>query len=403
MPEIAGMTFYQICWYFLIYSVIGWMLEVIYHAVALGKVINRGFLNGPVCPVYGFGMLAVFAMINTLGSFGGSLGSNQDTNVWVLFISGTVLASAVELIAGWLLLHLFHARWWDYSDKPFNLGGYICPQFSLLWGIGAVLVVRVFHPGIDQMSAGAIPERIGWPVLGICYGLYIADLIVTVLIVIGLNKKLAELDDLRRRMRIVSNAMSETIAEQAISTTVFVEKQQVQASLAKAELKDMAASARAEARDRAASARAEAASLASSARSSAAATASSMKSTAAAGVSSAKSAVTAGAASAKTAVAAGAASAKTAVAAGASSAKSAVTAGTSSARSAVSAGISSARSAAATHMSEAQSTLVQRSLALKRSLTKHRIFGARRLLKAFPNMRHSKYAEALKELLEDLK
>ncbi len=337
MPEIAGMTFYQICWYFLIYSVIGWMLEVIYHAVALGKVINRGFLNGPVCPVYGFGMLAVFAMINTLGSFGGSLGSNQDTNVWVLFISGTVLASAVELIAGWLLLHLFHARWWDYSDKPFNLGGYICPQFSLLWGIGAVLVVRVFHPGIDQMSAGAIPERIGWPVLGICYGLYIADLIVTVLIVIGLNKKLAELDDLRRRMRIVSNAMSETIAEQAISTTVFVEKQQVQASLAKAELKDMAASARAEARDRAASA------------------------------------------------------------------KSAVTAGTSSARSAVSAGISSARSAAATHMSEAQSTLVQRSLALKRSLTKHRIFGARRLLKAFPNMRHSKYAEALKELLEDLK
>lgn len=315
MPVIAGMTLYQICWYFLIYSVIGWVIEVIYHAVTLGKVINRGFLNGPVCPVYGFGMLAVFAMINTLGSFGGSLSSSQETNVWVIFISGTVLASAVELIAGWLLLHLFHARWWDYSDKPFNLGGYICPQFSLLWGMGAVLVVRVFHPGIERMSAAAIPERIGWPVLGVCYVLYIADLIVTVLIVIGLNKRLAELDELRRRMRIVSNAMSETIAEQAISTTVFVEKQQVQASLAKAEFKDRTASARSDAKEIA----------------------------------------------------------------------------------------SSVKSSAAARVNEAQSALVQRSRALKKALTKHRIFGARRLLKAFPNMRHSQYAEALKELFEDLK
>ena len=63
---ICGMTYYQICWYFLIYSFGGWALEVVYHAVACGKVINRGFLNGPVCPVYGFGVLSVFAMINTI-------------------------------------------------------------------------------------------------------------------------------------------------------------------------------------------------------------------------------------------------------------------------------------------------------------------------------------------------
>ena len=62
---ICGMTYYQICWYFLIYSFGGWALEVVYHAVACGKVINRGFLNGPVCPVYGFGVLSVFAMMNT--------------------------------------------------------------------------------------------------------------------------------------------------------------------------------------------------------------------------------------------------------------------------------------------------------------------------------------------------
>ena len=57
---ICGMTYYQICWYFLLYSFGGWVVEVIFHAVALGKVVNRGFLNGPVCPVYGFGVLSVF-------------------------------------------------------------------------------------------------------------------------------------------------------------------------------------------------------------------------------------------------------------------------------------------------------------------------------------------------------
>ena len=63
---IFSMTYYQICWYFLFYSFCGWVLEVIFHAVALGKIVNRGFLNGPVCPVYGFGALAVFSLTGYL-------------------------------------------------------------------------------------------------------------------------------------------------------------------------------------------------------------------------------------------------------------------------------------------------------------------------------------------------
>ena len=120
---ICGMTYYQICWYFLIYSFGGWALEVVYHAVACGKVINRGFLNGPVCPVYGFGVLSVFAMINTIQG-GGYL-----MNDGMIFLFGVILATAVELIAGWLLDVCFHARWWDYSSKPLNLHGYICLEF----------------------------------------------------------------------------------------------------------------------------------------------------------------------------------------------------------------------------------------------------------------------------------
>ena len=102
-----GMTYFQICLYFLVYSFGGWVVEVIFHAVALGKVINRGFLNGPVCPVYGFGVLSVFALLNTIQSGGHQMSEGM------IFVFGFVLATAVELIAGWLLDVCFHARWWD--------------------------------------------------------------------------------------------------------------------------------------------------------------------------------------------------------------------------------------------------------------------------------------------------
>ena len=79
---ICGMTYFQICLYFLFYSFGGWVVEVIFHAVALGKVINRGFLNGPVCPVYGFGVLSVFALLNTIQS-GGHVMRRNDLCLWI--------------------------------------------------------------------------------------------------------------------------------------------------------------------------------------------------------------------------------------------------------------------------------------------------------------------------------
>ena len=144
---ICGMTYYQIFWYFLIYSFGGWVIEVIFHAVALGKVVNRGFLNGPVCPVYGFGVLSVFAMINTLQSSGYQMSDGM------IFLFGIILATVVELIAGWLLDVCFHARWWDYSDKPLNFHGYICLEFSIIWGLAIVLVVKVFQKYVENHTS----------------------------------------------------------------------------------------------------------------------------------------------------------------------------------------------------------------------------------------------------------
>ena len=231
---ICGMTYYQICWYFLLYSFGGWVVEVIFHAVALGKVVNRGFLNGPVCPVYGFGVLSVFAMINTLQ------GSGCQMSDGLIFLFGIILATVVELIAGWLLDVCFHARWWDYSDKPFNFHGYICLEFSIIWGLAVVLVVKVFQKQVESHISPHADSTFGWIILAILYCLYLADFIVTVAVIRGLNKKLTRLNKIRSDMRMVSDKISNTVANTTIDTAQVIEEGKVQTALAKAELREAA-------------------------------------------------------------------------------------------------------------------------------------------------------------------
>lgn len=231
---ICGMTYYQICWYFLIYSFGGWVVEVIFHAVALGKVVNRGFLNGPVCPVYGFGVLAVFAMINTLQSSGYQMSDGM------IFLFGIILATIVELIAGWLLDVCFHARWWDYSDKPLNFHGYICLEFSIIWGLAIVFVVKVFQKYVENHTLPHADSTFGWILLVILYCVYLADFIVTVAVIRGLNKKLTRLNKIRSDMRIVSDKISDTVANTTIDTAQVIDEGKVQTALAKAELRETA-------------------------------------------------------------------------------------------------------------------------------------------------------------------
>ena len=263
---ICGMSYYQICLYFLIYSFLGWVLEVVFHAVALGKIINRGFLNGPVCPVYAFGALGIFAMVNTMEAHGLLSALSQDgiraaslklaegrgqfsqeaLELLLLFLTGMLLTTLVELVAGWLLYTFFHARWWDYSSFPFNFHGFICLKFSILWGIAVVFVVRILHPIIQRGSSEMIQPRWGWPVMGVLYLIYLIDFIVTTATVHGLNKRLEELDKIRAVMRVPSDAISETIGKSSIVTAQKIEEGQVQAALMKSEIKSAAQNKRTE-------------------------------------------------------------------------------------------------------------------------------------------------------------
>ena len=146
---VCGFSLYHVLAFFLIYSCTGWCLEVIFAAATTGQLVNRGFLNGPVCPIYGFGMIIVLFTLTPL----------QDS-VLLLYIGGVILPSALELVGGWALYKLYHTRWWDYSDFPFNIGGYICLQFSLLWGVGTLVVMRIVHPVVAGL-VDMVPTFIG--------------------------------------------------------------------------------------------------------------------------------------------------------------------------------------------------------------------------------------------------
>mgnify|MGYP002546690445 FL=1 len=140
-----------------------------------------------------------------------------------------------EMIAGWLLDVCFHARWWDYSDKPLNFHGYICLEFSLIWGLAIVMVVKVFQKYVENQVSHT-PATWEWVVIAILYAVYLADFIVTVAVIRGLNKKLTRLDKVSSDLRIVSDKLSDTLATTTIDTAQKVGERKVQAALAKAEL-----------------------------------------------------------------------------------------------------------------------------------------------------------------------
>ncbi len=204
MPQ--PQTLYALCWYFYLYSFLGWCAEVAFAACKTRHLVNRGFLNGPVCPIYGFGMLAA---VTALGPVRGSLPA--------LFFGGALLATALELVGGWALKTLFHARWWDYSDKPFNLGGYICLRFSLLWGVGVAAVMRLLHPAVELLVGRLLTNLPGAVLLGVCTGMFAADLIVTLITVTGLMRQLGELERLTALLHKSSDLLTKQVGGAALA------------------------------------------------------------------------------------------------------------------------------------------------------------------------------------------
>ncbi|MCI1881684.1 MAG: putative ABC transporter permease [Sporolactobacillus sp.] len=145
---------YDQFFYFLIYAFLGWVAEVVFAFIRGKKLANRGFLYGPLCPIYGIGAcLALSAASFFFSHF------SFDHPHLIAFAIFFILCTALEWGTGWLLEQLFHDRWWDYSDKAFNLNGYVCLPFSLVWALAGVVLFDWVHPLVSEFVRQIPPTR----------------------------------------------------------------------------------------------------------------------------------------------------------------------------------------------------------------------------------------------------
>lgn len=119
---------------FLIYSFVGWILEVLTVAVKDGKFVNRGITNGPLCPIYGITSIIIILI------------TRDFENIFGIFIASVIYGTFIEFLTGKILEKINRVKWWNYSKKKFNFEGYVCLEYSLLWGLLGVILVKLINP-----------------------------------------------------------------------------------------------------------------------------------------------------------------------------------------------------------------------------------------------------------------
>lgn len=214
-------------WFFIIYAFLGWWIEVAFHAVTEGKFMNRGFLNGPVCPIYGFGMIILLYFLSPLAD-----------NFMLLFIGSVILTSALEFITGFVLEKVFNDKWWDYSNRPFNIKGYICLSFSIMWGLAAVFVINIVHPSIFNFIS-FFNNNSSTIMLILFISYFIADFIVTLLGILKINKQYRLLEEMAARLRLYSDGIGEDIYKRVSSVVEATDKINQKIQDSKSEFEDL--------------------------------------------------------------------------------------------------------------------------------------------------------------------
>ena len=139
--KIAGISIWRILSYFILYCILGFIVETIFGLVTKGRIESRqGFLYGPVCPIYGLGAVIMILALQPLKK-----------NNYILFFGGCVVGAIIEYLISYLGEIILKVNWWDYSDRFLNINGRICLTYSLFWGILALYLMKHLNPLIDKL------------------------------------------------------------------------------------------------------------------------------------------------------------------------------------------------------------------------------------------------------------
>ena len=176
------MIFFNYLFIFCIFSVVGWILEVAYRSIMTKRFVSPGFMTGCVVPLYGFGAV----ILNLICNLFNPITSNY--KIIIIFILSVILLSVLEYFTGYILLKFFNLKLWDYSDRKLNINGFICLEFSLIWGFLSLVFYLFIYPWINSFAYNFASTSIGIFSLGMFMGTFLIDLCVS----INLLNKLTE-------------------------------------------------------------------------------------------------------------------------------------------------------------------------------------------------------------------
>ena len=201
--------FYVIEFFF--YSAAGWLVECIYRSIGEKRIINSGFLTGPLCPIYGTAALFLTVLLY----------NNFRDRPLLIFLLGMLLCDVVEFLTSWIMEKLFHARWWDYTYEFLNIQGRVCIKHTLYWGIISIAFVMVLHPSVDSLLH-RLPEKY--------FGVVVAAIMVVFLLDVGnAVRKAADFRALQDKLHALTESLSGTLT--SVKTAVGTRSERMSDSI----------------------------------------------------------------------------------------------------------------------------------------------------------------------------
>lgn len=216
-PILLGYPVTQLILFFFFYAFVGWVMETCYCSFIERKYVARGFLYGPICPIYGVGVLLMILFFKPLTG-----------NPVLFYITAVVVMSAWEYLVGWFLETTTHVKYWDYSHFKYNLNGRICLPISLTWGVLSYIVIFWIHPHTEALFAQIAPW-LSHVLCGAAIGVLISDATLTIrqlALIAKLTKSLARIsDELQLQLSLGKSELSDKLDESTAALRTRYEQQ----------------------------------------------------------------------------------------------------------------------------------------------------------------------------------
>lgn len=204
-PTLMGYPITTLFLYFIFYAFCGWVWETCYCSIRERRYVPRGFLYGPLCPIYGVGALLMILFFSPFRD-----------NLLIFYFVSVVVMTAWEYFVGWLLEATTHIKYWDYSNIPFNIKGRVCLPASLLWGVLSYVAVFLIHPPVARMMDRITPW-LHYTLFGASFTLLLVDAVTTVRKLALVTKALDRLqtagDELRLQLSLARADLSDNLVE----------------------------------------------------------------------------------------------------------------------------------------------------------------------------------------------